>query len=345
MLRLPAFEYAAPDSVDGVLAALAGRAGRARLIAGGTDLLPNLKHGIEEADVVVSLRRVPGLDGVRELPDGGLELGAMLTLEALAAHELVRARYAGLARAAGLVAGPHHRRMGTLGGNVCLNTRCVYINQTHFWREALGYCLKKDGDACHVVRGGKRCVAAASNDTAPALMTLGARLVVVSAARGRRELPVGDFFRKDGVYNKTLQPDELLTHVIVPPPAPGLHSAYAKLRPRDSIDFPRLGIAVAFALHGGAGGTGGKDRAGSTVHDLRVVVTALAAVPQPLRKVGGLAEGRAPDEALWTEVAAEAYAQCHPLTNIDGDAAYRREMVPVYTLRALREALEGGASR
>jgi 4-hydroxybenzoyl-CoA reductase subunit beta len=342
MLRLPAFTYAAPESVEGVLAALAERPGRARLIAGGTDLLPNLKHGIEEADVVVSLRKVPGLDGVRALPDGALELGAMLTLEALSEHALVRARYAGLARAAGLVDGPHHRRMGTLGGNVCLNTRCVYINQTHFWREALGYCLKKDGEACHVVKGGKRCVAAASNDTAPVLMTLGARLVIASAARGRRELPVGEFFQKDGVYNKTLRPDELLTHVLVPAPAPGLHSAYAKLRPRDSIDFPRLGIATAFVLRGaGAGGAA----SGATVHDLRVVVTALAAVPQPLRKVGDLAEGRAPGEALWAEIAAEAYAQCHPLTNIDGDAVYRREMVPVYTLRALREALESGASR
>jgi 4-hydroxybenzoyl-CoA reductase subunit beta len=273
----------------------------------------------------------------------------MLTLEALSAHAMVRARYASLARAAGLVAGPHHRRMGTLGGNVCLNTRCVYINQTHFWREALGYCLKKDGEACHVVKGGKRCVAAASNDTAPVLISLGARLVLASAARGRRELPVGDFFRKDGVQNKMLLLDELLTHVLVPPPAPGLHTAYAKLRPRDSIDFPRLGIAVAFVLRGGASGAGegGSRRggAGATVHDLRVVVTALAAVPQPLRKVGDLAEGRAPDEMLWSEIAAEAYAQCHPLTNIDGDAVYRREMVPVFTLRALREALEGGGLR
>ncbi|MHC5211197.1 MAG: FAD binding domain-containing protein [Planctomycetota bacterium] len=333
MLRLPAFTYAAPDSVDDVLAALAQAPGRARLIAGGTDLLPNLKHGIEEADLVVSLRDVPGLDGVRETGDGGLELGAMLTLEALAGHDLVRARYAGLAQAAGLVAGPHHRRMGTLGGNVCLNTRCVYINQTHFWREALGYCLKKDGEACHVVKGGKRCVAAASNDTAPVLISLDARLVITSAARGRRELPVGEFFRKDGVQNKVLEPDELLTHVLVPAPAAGLHSAYAKLRPRDSIDFPRLGIAVAYVLRDGS------------VHDLRVVVTALAAVPQLLRKVAELAEGRAPDETLWAEIAAEAYAQCHPLTNIDGDAVYRREMVPVYTLRALREALEAGASR
>jgi 4-hydroxybenzoyl-CoA reductase subunit beta len=343
MLRLPAFTYAAPESVADVLSALAEHPGKARLLAGGTDLLPNLKHGIEEAEVVVSLQRVPGLSQARELDDGSLELGAMLTLEALAGDALVARRYPSLARAAGLVAGPHHRRMGTLGGNVCLNTRCVYINQTYFWRSALGYCLKKDGELCHVVKGGKRCVAAASNDTAPVLMTFGARLVIASAARGRREVGVADFFVKDGIYNKALQPDELLTHVIVPPPQPGLRSAYAKLRPRDSIDFPRLGVAVAYRV-GGAGGAAAL--AGeAVVSDLRIAVTALAAVPQALRKVGELAEGGVPGDELWSAVADEAFAQCHPLTNIDGDPAWRREMVRVFTRRALREALERGASR
>ena len=172
MLRLPTFSYQSPASVDEVLSLLSDHRGRARLLAGGTDLVPNLKHGIETADLVVSLQRVPGLDGVAERADGTLELGAMLSLEHLAADATVRRRFPALAQAAGLVAGPHHRRMGTVGDNVCLNTRCVYINQTHFWREALGYCLKKDGEACHVVKGGKRCVAAASNDTAPVLTTL-----------------------------------------------------------------------------------------------------------------------------------------------------------------------------
>jgi 4-hydroxybenzoyl-CoA reductase subunit beta len=332
MLRLPAFEYAAPESVDEVLAALAAAPGRARLLAGGTDLVPNLKHGIEEADVVVSLAHVPGLADVTERDDGALELGAMVTLEDLAANATVRARYPALAQAAGLVAGPHHRRMGTLGGNVCLNTRCVYINQTYFWREALGFCLKKDGELCHVVKGGKRCVAAASNDTAPVLMTLGATLVIESAARGRRELPVADFFLKDGIYNKSMQPDELLLSVIVPGLPPGSHGAYAKLRVRASIDFPRLGVGVAFRLQE------------EKVSDLRIVVTALAATPQALRNVGEIAEGRAPDEALWEELGAAAFKQCHPLTNIDGDKTYRREMVAVYVKRALRDALERGAS-
>lgn len=337
MLRLPAFAHAAPERLDEALALLAQPGRRARVLAGGTDLLPNLKHGIEEADLLVSLRRLDELRGIAELPDGTLRLGATATLEEVARHPLVRARFRGLHQAAGLVAGPHHRRMGTLGGNVCLNTRCVYINQTHFWREALGFCLKKDGSACHVVKGGKRCVAAASNDTAPPLLALGARLLLASAARGRRELPLAEFFVRDGVHNKVLQPDELLLAVLVPPPAPGLRSAYVKLRPRDSIDFPRLGVAVAYRLGGqeGLAALAGE----AVVSDLRVVVTALAAVPQLLRDVGAIAEGKLPSDALWDEVAAAAYAQCHPLTNVDGDPVYRREMVPVLVKRGLVGAL------
>lgn len=329
MLRLPEFTYESPATLDEALALLAEHPGRARLVAGGTDLLPNMKHGIEEADVVVSMKRLPGMSAIETRDDGSTTLGAMVTLDELSRDETVRGRYPALAQAAGMIAGPHHRRMGTLGGNVCLNTRCVYINQTHFWREALGYCLKKDGEVCHVVKGGKRCVAAASNDTAPVLMTLGAQLVLASSARGERVVAVDDFFKRDGVYNKVLEPDEMLLRVEVPAPADGHRGAYTKLRPRDSIDFPRLSVAVGLALRDGR------------VHDLSIVVSALAAVPQRMRKVAEIAEGRAPDEALFAELGEACFGQCHPLTNIDGDATYRREMVPVYVVRALREAVAG----
>jgi 4-hydroxybenzoyl-CoA reductase subunit beta len=332
MLRLPRFRHETPASLEEAAALLSEHKGRARLLAGGTDLLPNLKHGIEEADVVVSLGRVPELNRVRETKGGDLELGAMLSLEALASDALVRKRYPALSVAAGLVAGPHHRRMGTLGGNVCLNTRCVYINQTHFWREALGYCLKKDGEACHVVKGGKRCVAAASNDTAPVLTTLGASLRLRSQSRGVRVLPIADFYVQDGVYNKALEPDELLESVLIPMPQPGLHSAYKKLRPRDSIDFPRLSVAVAFRLES------------DVVRDLRVVISALAARPLMLKKVGDLSEGRPLNDDLLDELGAAAFKQCHPLTNVDGDTTYRRDMVPVYVKRALRAARDSGLS-
>jgi 4-hydroxybenzoyl-CoA reductase subunit beta len=219
--------------------------------------------------------------------------------------------------------------MGTLGGNVCLNTRCVYVNQTHFWRDALGYCLKKDGTECHVVRGGSRCVAAASNDTAPVLTTLDAQLVLVSRARGERVVPVADFYLRDGIHNKVLEPDELLVKVVVPPTPAGYRSAYEKLRPRNSIDFPRLSVAVSFVLDDGL------------VRRPRVVLSALAAKPVEVHKLDALAGGQPPSEELWRAICAEAHRQAHPLTNIDGDPTYRREMVPVFVKRALRTALTG----
>jgi 4-hydroxybenzoyl-CoA reductase subunit beta len=332
MLRLPAFGYAAPDSVDETLALLAHTPG-ARLMAGGTDLLPNLKFGVEEAGVVVSLRRVPGLDTVVAHPDGTVELGARLTLEALAADPLVNDRFPALARAAGLAGGPNQRRTGTLGGNVCLNTRCVYINQSHFWREALGYCLKKDGTACHVVRGGNRCVAAASNDTAPALTVLDASLLLASEARGERTVPIRDFFVRDGIDNKVLEPDELLLKVVVPPPPVGLHTAYEKMRPRHSIDFARLSVAVGFELVDGV------------VRHPQVVLSALGPRPVEVKKLGAIADGQPPSDELWRAIGQECFRQAHPLTSVDGDPTYRREMVPVYVRRAFRRAMEAGESK
>ncbi|MFT7462189.1 MAG: 4-hydroxybenzoyl-CoA reductase subunit beta [Pseudohongiellaceae bacterium] len=332
MLRLPTFDHLSPTTIDGVLEILAENPGQARLLAGGTDLLPNLKHGIESAETLVSLGRVPGLAGIEASDHGALTLGALVSLEDLAANEVVAARQPALVTAAGLVAGPHHRRMGTLGGNVCLNTRCVYINQSYFWREALGFCIKKDGTECHVVKGGKRCVAAASNDTAPVLMVAGAELLIASRERGQRTVPMTEFYVKDGVFNKQLEPDEMLLEVRVPAPAAGWHSAYAKLRPRESIDFPRLSVAVGFSLADGQ------------VSNLVIVVSAMAATPLVLKKVSEAAEGQAPEEQLWDVLGQLAMKQCHPLTNIDGDKAWRREMVAVYVRRALREALATGSS-
>jgi 4-hydroxybenzoyl-CoA reductase subunit beta len=331
MLRLPEFRYAAPESVAEAVALLANTAG-ARVLAGGTDLLPNLKFGVEEAGVVVSLRRVPGLDGVVARPDGTVELGARLTLAALAADPLVNERFPALACAAGLAGGPNQRRTGTLGGNVCLNTRCVYVNQSHFWREALGYCLKKDGTECHVVRGGSRCVAAASNDTAPALMVLDATLVITSEARGERRVPIREFFVRDGIDNNVLEPDELLLTVVVPPPPAGFHAAYEKLRPRHSIDFARLSVAVAFELTDGV------------VRRPQVVLSALGPRPVEVKKLDAIADGQSPTEELWRAIGQECFRQAHPLTSIDGDTGYRRDMVPVYVTRAFRRALATGPS-
>jgi len=214
MLTLPAFEWARPRTVEETLAALSERPGETLVVAGGTDAVPNLKHRLHEPRRVVHIGGVSELHFARDAEDG-LHLGALITLAELARHPIARRDFPSLAKAAGLVAGPQLRNMGTLGGNLCLDTRCTYYNQTHFWRSALGYCLKKDGTLCHVVPAGKRCVAAHSSDVAPVLISLGAQ-VEIAGRSGRRTIAVDEFFVADGVHNNVLTPGELVVRIFVP---------------------------------------------------------------------------------------------------------------------------------
>lgn len=331
MLRLPKFELREPRTVDEVVAELKVADGKAMLIAGGTDLIPNMKHRLFEPERVVSLEHVEGLSGIRE-EDGSLVIGAMTRLVDVANSELVIRRAPALAQAASLVAGPQLRTMGTLGGNVMLDTRCQWYNQTYFWRKSLGFCLKKDGELCHVVAGGKKCVAAASNDTAPALMSLGAFLSFVGPD-GERAMPIDELWRADGIWNKRAERSEVLTEIRVPAQAAGHRGSYGKLRDRGSIDFPLLGIAARLDLD-----------ADSTVADADLVAVALAARPLRIKRVAQALAGTTPGSESFLsaveEVAQAAYKQCHPLPNIPGDADYRREMVPVYVRRTLVAAAE-----
>jgi 4-hydroxybenzoyl-CoA reductase subunit beta len=329
MLRLPVFSIERPASVEEAVQLLATHGQRAGVVAGGTDLLPNLKHRFVDFDVLVALCRIPELTGVTVEADGSLVIGAMTPLDKVASHPDVLARAPVLAAAAGIVASPQIRRMGTLGGNVMLDTRCRYINQTHFWRKALGYCLKKDGNICHVVAGGRKCVAAASNDSAPALMSLGG-LLELSSASGARRVRIDDLWHTDGIYNKKTQPGELLTSVRVPPQRPGHRGAYGKLRDRGSFDFPQLGIAVRL------------DLTDNRVDDADVVVVALQARPLRIKNAASLLAGSVVGDVTFTAavqaVAERAHQQCHPMPNIPGDPDYRRDMVPVYVKRTLLAA-------
>ena len=324
MLRLPPFRYHRPASVAEAVALLGEHAGNVLPVAGGTDLVPNMKHRLFEPGHLVALKGIDEMKGVRE-EDGVLRVGAAETLSAVAAHPLVNARFPALADAAGHVAGPQLRNMGTLGGNVCLDTRCTYYNQTEFWRQALGYCLKKDGDVCHVTRVGKKCVAAHSADTPPVLMTLGATLVLVGPG-GRREMPVRDFFVADGIANTRREPGELLTEIRVPLEAAGRRTAYAKLRQRKSIDFPLLTVAVSAAVE-----------PDGVVTAIGGVVTALGSRPRELTGWDDIAVGHTLDDDVVEALAERAYAQCHPLENIIVDPDWRRAMVPVYVRRALEK--------
>ena len=324
MLPLPPFALHSPATLADALALLARLGPDAALVAGGTDLVPNMKRGLLAPRHLVSLRSVADLAGITV--DGAtLRLGAMTTLETLAATPLALAHAPALAQAAAAVGGPQHRAMGTLGGNLCLDTRCRYYNQTHFWRSALGFCLKKDGTACHVVEGGRRCVAAASNDTAAAAIALDATLEVVGPT-GVRSVPAREFWVADGVANTALAAGEIVTALVVPV-RDGRRSAYEKLRRRGAIDFPLLSVAVRADVDDGV------------VSALEVVVSALAARPRRVAAVAGLAVGRSVTELSVEAIGAAARKECVPLPNVDADTEWRRDMVPVLVGRALRGAI------
>ena len=326
MLTLPRPALAFPTTAEETLALLDGPRDATLVIAGGTDAVPNLKHGLHEPLRIVHLTRVRELHFVREDAEG-LHLGPLVTLTELTRLPQIARDFSGVAKAAAQVASPQIRNMGTLGGNLCLDTRCTYYNQTYFWREALGFCLKKDGVHCHVVPQGKRCVAAHSSDVAPMLIALGATMEITGKA-GRRTLPVEEFFVGDGVHNNVLVPGELVTRVTLPAASRGLRTGYQKLRPRAAIDFPMLSVAFAARVQNGRCETA------------RLVVSALAARPKTVNGVDKLLAGGTPDAGTLDAVGQVAYKQCLPQTNVPYDADYRHQMVPVFVKRAIREALE-----
>ncbi len=332
MLRLPKFEVEKPTTVDETVALLSEKTGDVMIIAGGTDLMPNMKHELFTPKKLVSLAGVSALFGIRE-EAGALVIGAMTPLDQVANHPLVAERAPALAQAAGLVAGPQLRRMGTLGGNVMLDTRCQWYNQTYFWRKSLGFCLKKDGSACHVIEGGSKCVAAASNDTAPALMSLDAKLTFANAD-GQRELLLDDLWKSDGIFNKKVPPSDLLTEIRLPQREVKHLGAYGKLRDRGSIDFPLFGVAVRIDID-----------ANDVVVDAEAVSVALQARPTRIRKFGESLVGTtlgSPEFEKGVQAAASlGHKQCRPMPNVPGDHEYRHAMVPVYLKRTILAAAAG----
>ena len=291
------------------------------LVAGGTDLYPNMKRRQFEPTTLVGLRAIKDLRGVRGSGREGVTIGACTTLTAVATHPDVARDYPALATAAGVVSSPQLRNMGTLGGNVCVDTRCNYYNQTFEWRKAIGFCMKKDGDICLVAPGSPRCWAVSSSDTAPVLWSLGAR-IRLDGPGGERTIPVSALFRDDGIEYLAKRPDEIVTEIALPPAA-GWRSVYLKLRRRGSFDFPILGVAAAARLDG------------DVVREARIVLGAVASTPREASKAAEALIGR----RLTTETieaAAEAAAgPAKPLDNTDLTHPYRKKVTRVFVARAL----------
>jgi 4-hydroxybenzoyl-CoA reductase subunit beta len=312
VLRLPWFDYRAPRTVGEAAKILAGEGPQAMLIAGGTDLLPNMKRRHQTPKVLVSLR---GVSSLRTLNGS---FGAGLTLTEIVNSEKTPVA---LRQAAAQVATPLLRNVGTLGGNLCLDTRCTYYNQNYEWRQAIDFCLKKDGDTCWVATASKRCVAVSSTDTAPALIALQASVVLEGPA-GEREIPVENLYKNDGIDYLSRKPDEILTKVSIPK---GWKSTYWKLRRRGSFDFPILGVAVALKF------------SGDVIEEARVALGAVASRPFLLEKASEFLRNKTLTEEVIAEASAMIASRAKPLDNTDMDLYWRKEVADDFAGYALRE--------
>jgi 4-hydroxybenzoyl-CoA reductase subunit beta len=330
MMRLPPFTYLAPATVADAARLMAEHGPTAMLVAGGTDLYPNMKRRQFEPTVLVGLSAIRELRSVGGSARDGLRLGATATLAAVARHPEVGRHYGALATAAGLVSSPQLRNMGTIGGNVCVDTRCNYYNQSYPWRKAIGFCMKKDGDICLVAPGSDRCWAVSSSDTAPVLWSLGARVRLVGPT-GERTVPLSALYQDDGIRYLSKRPDEILAEILLPPAA-GWRSAYLKLRRRGSFDFPVLGVAVAVQLEGDRAG----GEASGIVRQARIVLGAVASLPREARPAAEALVGQRLTGELITRAADLAAGPAKPLDNTDYAHFYRKKMTRVFVTRALR---------
>jgi 4-hydroxybenzoyl-CoA reductase subunit beta len=324
-LSLPQFRLLRPRVLDDALADLAKHSGNIRVLAGGTDLIPSMRQKLFEPEYVLDLRGVAELRGIRERSDGGVEIGALTALSAIEKSPYVRQHFSVLTQAAATVASPVLRNMGTLGGNICLDTRCLWYNQSLTWRKGCGFCIKKDGDLCHVAPGGTKCWAAFSGDTPPALLCLDAEIEIASVI-GVRRIALREFYTGDGEKYRKLLPTELVTRVFLPAESADYRGIYRKLRVRGSIDYPLAGVAVVMK------------RSNGHVSDARIAMTAVNPAPVLVPRAGEMLIGKVIDEALAEAAGDIAARTAKPLTTSALTPEYRREMIRVFTKRAVLAA-------
>ena len=339
-MALPDFHFLRPRSLDEALELLAKHAPFAKVLAGGTDLLPSMKQRLFMPRALVDVGAVAELRGIAPF-GGGLAIGAMTPLSQLERLREISERYPVLHEAVATVASPVLRNMGTIGGNVCLDTRCLWYNQSLAWRKSCGFCIKapgpvkmgvtdagrEGGELCHVAPGGKKCWAAFSADTPPALLCLDAE-IEIGSVRGLRRISLVEFYTNVGDDRMKLEKDELVTRIILPERSAGRRGVYRKLRVRGSIDYPLAGVAVAMQAKG-------------RIMQTRVAITGVN--PAPLLIDAEALEGKPLSDELAAQVADAAARTAKPLTTSALTPEYRREMVRVFTRRALLAAAAGGS--
>ncbi|HEV2287855.1 MAG TPA: FAD binding domain-containing protein [Candidatus Acidoferrales bacterium] len=323
MMRLPLFDFRAPRTLEEAARILDGEGSNAMLLAGGTDLLPNMKRRQQVPRTLLSLRHVESLNQIRLDPSAS-RLGACLTLSAIASDPRFRNGLTALTQAASQVATPQIRNMATLGGNLCLDTRCNYYDQSYEWRKAINFCLKKDGDTCWVAPGSSKCMAVSSTDTAPALIALGARVRLVSRSE-EREVSLADLYNNDGMNYIRRRPNEILAEVLLDS-LHGWKSTYWKLRRRGSFDFPVLSVAASVRL----------SRSG-VVEEARIVIGSTASRPLVVAEAAKFLLNGSLNQDSIAEAAVLAAKTAKPLDNTDFDMSWRKKVTAEFVTYALRE--------
>lgn len=324
-MSLPEFRLLRPRTLEDAVNHLGTHAGNILVLAGGTDLIPSMRQKLFEPRFVLDLRGIRDLRGIKPLSDGGIEIGALTTIRAIERSELLRQNFPVLTEAAATVASPVLRNMGTIGGNICLDTRCLWYNQSLTWRKGCGFCIKKDGDICHVAPGGTKCWAAFSGDTPPALLCLNAEIEIASPHAIRR-VPLEEFYTGEGDDFRKLQPSEVVTRVFLPASSAGYKGVYRKLRVRGSIDYPLAGVAVVMK------------RSNGHISDARLGITAVNPAPLLVKGASELLSNKKLDETLAEAVGDLAARTAKPLTTSALTPEYRREMIRVFTKRAVLAA-------
>jgi 4-hydroxybenzoyl-CoA reductase subunit beta len=324
MMRLPKFDYLIPKEISDAVKMMADAGPDAMFVAGGTDLYPNMKRRQQTPRTVISVTRLKELHQVRGDADSGLVIGASVSLTDVCQHPLIKRHYPVVSEAARLISTPLLRNMGTIGGNLLLDTRCNYYDQNYEWRKAINFCMKKDGEICWVAPSSPKCWAVNSSDLAPVMVAVGAKVRLVSPG-GERDVSASDLYNNDGIAYLRKRPDELMTEIHLPPQN-GLRAVYKKLRRRGSFDFPVLGVAAALEI--------AKD---GTVQSANLVLGGVAPAPVKVREAEQALIGHLFDREH-IEAAAEAcYIKARPLDNTDFLMGWRKQMARPYVLRALEQ--------
>ena len=324
MLRLPTFSYHTPKSASEAVAIAKQHGKAAMFVAGGTDLYPNMKRRHQTPEQVISLRDVPELHSMEVLEDGRLQIGAMVTLTTLEHYPHLKAHYPALAHAVREISTPLLRNMGTIGGNLMLDTRCTYYDQTHEWRESIDFCMKsKEGAICWVAPGSPRCWAVQSSDTVPVMCALEAE-VELADEQGTRTIKADELYQDDGIEYLTKKPEELMTKVTLPAPGPW-RASYTKLRRRDTYDFPVLGVGAALWF-----GDDGK------VEKANIRLGGAGSYAIPASKSEALLVGNELTDELIAEAGNAAMKPTRTMDNTDLDVYWRRKVAPIYVARAIQ---------